>query len=628
MNNLKIIETKNNLISFRIRVDPPMSSNSENIIFEIQTDAGKVLESSDMINNLLISPDDEQSDIYFPTTDTLHLNIVNVDIAYQTTSGLKSHYIDSGNDNENPKEYATPQNTQMLPLITWDTDSIHRDENYLLAVDNNSMFVHELDHSDLTSILIEKDLSINDEILKMFHYKNQLWLSSKANFRKILVDKYDNPELDIFSLDETIDNNSFDLISFVDDFIWATNSYLGIVKKISKNSFEVISEYSGFDAPVNIIYSKYHKDYIVVGNHSLWILNNGNPIRKQYAAGQTVLDFAISDNGNVAIIFRKDDLINIRVIDSSFEKILFMENVNNSESAKCIAVNDNFYFVIEKQSNASESYKAEHYYFDTELKSVKTLTSDNRIARPPSHVDVTPPLKKAEIIFPVSGSWIQAGTETEILWKSTESASSNIKIDLLRDGEFFYNIAGSVPNTGVHIWDVRSDIADGETYQIRIEWISPTPSSENIDISSFFIISSMTQPDIEFEAPLSKLAGIIYNREHVFNIMNNGLIGAYDIIANEFKGLFETGLSNINHVIDNSIYIPDFSETDAFRIFVGSSIGSNNYWDSGIIESGKRSIYYGGKDLINGSVYYGHLQIRNTDGEWSNVQHFEINVPS
>jgi len=65
----------------------------------------------------------------------------------------------------------------------------------------------------------------------------------------------------------------------------------------------------------------------------------------------------------------------------------------------------------------------------------------------------------------------------------------------------------------------------------------------------------------------------------------------------------------------------------AIRVFVGSEEYLSDKWDSGVVETDKNSIYYGGGDnLTPGATYFVNIQVRDENG-WSGVQTREWIMP-
>ena len=94
-----------------------------------------------------------------------------------------------------------------------------------------------------------------------------------------------------------------------------------------------------------------------------------------------------------------------------------------------------------------------------------------------------PPLiKKVEISYPINESRIDIGSDGEILWRSSESATDIVKIELYKGGVFNSLISDSEPNTGIYVWTL-GDLEGGTDYQIKLSWIGATELPENEDIS-------------------------------------------------------------------------------------------------------------------------------------------------
>ena len=84
-----------------------------------------------------------------------------------------------------------------------------------------------------------------------------------------------------------------------------------------------------------------------------------------------------------------------------------------------------------------------------------------------------------------SSSW-ETGTSRYINWTSTGSIL-NIKIELYKNGEFEMEITSSTTNNGEYYWNLPSELADSNQYQVKITDVS-NPST--YDYSDYFEIKN------------------------------------------------------------------------------------------------------------------------------------------
>ncbi|MFX1572565.1 MAG: Ser-Thr-rich GPI-anchored membrane family protein [Promethearchaeota archaeon] len=102
----------------------------------------------------------------------------------------------------------------------------------------------------------------------------------------------------------------------------------------------------------------------------------------------------------------------------------------------------------------------------------------------------TPEVDSLTITSPESLTVWEMGTSQDITWTSTGSIS-DVKIELLKDGEFVLEIVASTDNDGSYTWDIPTDLEDGIDYQIKI---SDVANPDTYDESSNFTLSSEEIP--------------------------------------------------------------------------------------------------------------------------------------
>ena len=184
-----------------------------------------------------------------------------------------------------------------------------------------------------------------------------------------------------------------------------------------------------------------------------------------------------------------------------------------------------------------------------------------------------------KIITPDSSCQWETDRSEEITWISTD-ISSNVKIEVYKNGIFIMEIEASAPNDGSYTWTIPSGFVDGVDYQIKISDIS-NPStyafSEEFEIynPSIFVISPDTSCSWEV------YQSYIINWTSIGTIPYVGL-ELYDddtfvmqIIANtsndgEFNWIIPSGLADSD---DYQIKIIDvakvstFAYSDEFEIY-------------------------------------------------------------
>jgi len=138
------------------------------------------------------------------------------------------------------------------------------------------------------------------------------------------------------------------------------------------------------------------------------------------------------------------------------------------------------------------------------------------------------------VTSPDGGESWQQGSYQTITWMST-GLTGNLAIDLYKSGSFLFNIGSAAVDAGIFSWDIPSDLAAGDDYQIRIHQGAVDDYSKND-----FSISSSAPP------------GIILSRSVLnFGAAQSQTTASQDVLVSNSGGgtLYWTATANQNWLL-------------------------------------------------------------------------------
>ena len=635
-----IHQGNHNLIPFSCEIQNGFEYN-DRINFELKSHS--YLDYSNIINFETI--ENENHGTYIPQDkydNITHSPWIDIEIIGYSKSGIKK-YSHQSNNNLNIKK------TYNLPKFSWEIPNYFEKEKI-----TNSLWIggeHKINHINYIddSAINISELNLTGKVKKIVFDKNNCYITTNQKIYHFKIEEFvDDDIIDSkFQIQKEINNNNREIIDLLKDgILWSLCRYTGKIITRNAENFEIINQFEGFDAPKKIIWSKFHKDYFIAGTNILWKFDEGNYKAIYYIENYEIIDFDISDNGQICLIFNSYNNGLIKILHHNLHGTLLHEIIEESVLRFCTYCHNNdnklFYILseffkydqptrkIEKENN----YKFNNYIFNIQEQQLSIIEKESDVYYP---VEINRPeelTKKVNIYYPDSNSSFIKGEKIEILWDSTESINDYIRLELIRHDEIF-SIIDETPNNGIYTWEIPSDLEEDSEYQIKITWIGATELPINIDISEKFMILDHDIIDPLEYANYS--IGIKYDtsKNHIINVLNNGLMGYFDLYEEKFYGLFEIKdnenevINNVSCLGKNDIFHSKMNNINAIRIFVGSKENLSDMWDSGIIETDANSIYYGGgNNLIPGNTYYLGMQFRDEDNKWSKVQKKEFKMPN
>ena len=362
----------------------------------------------------------------------------------------------------------------------------------------------------------------------------------------------------------------------------------------------------------------------------MWQFKDGVKTAKYSIQGYRIADIAVSPDGYLCMLFYSDTNDIIRIIKPDLYAISISETIKNGKAKYCTYCDQGiFYILVELNSGL---YDLASYVFDSRKGLLGVYEDRAEIFETETTTTPAIPTKKVELDYPNGEEWINVLDSVEIKWRSSASASDIVKIELYKGEVLRLIISNSAPNTGIYKWDVPASIINGDDYKIKITWLSSVESADNSDISDKdFVITNVIASTTTTTTPstLSSI-GIGFNpvTRQVVNVLRNGLIGYFDLNDYMFYGLFQTELSDITCMATRGNRFKEYSNVSAVRIFVGSDEHLSDKWDSGVVKTDKKSMYYGGGDNLEpGETYYVNIQVYDSMHGWSGTQTRELTMP-
>jgi hypothetical protein len=641
-----IQQGNNNLLPFSCIVEQGQSSGNF-INFELES-AQSYFDSSVLINNLTKKSALQDSDTYIPQEDSNidHNNIFHVELIAKDSSGISKYNVRA---QEELYEYEDFKDSFNIPKFSWSNELFSNSET---TIENNhgSVWIgdstNKLRHLHYTSDSVKQvyamDAEAEPHTIIFEKNKSNTFLTTRNSLTNLSIDDFwktetiDNQtatgiESEIVT-NLSIGNSNQDVMGLIEnDKLWSLQSYYGKAIERDPVTLEIIEEYTGFDAPHKIIWSKYHQAYFVAGTYILWKFVDGNKTAIYSVKDYKIADIDVAPSGHICLILDSDNDDIIRILKPNLYGIALNQTISDGTARFCKYCDQGIFYIL------VESYSVSTYVFSSYLFNTKnnTLEVIEEIAEISTTTTTTTPAitaNKVEVIYPILDDYVNIGEEIEILWNSTESTTDKVKIELYKGGNLYSTIITETNNNGIYKWKVPKSIVEASDYQVKITWIAATDFPANSDMGGNFIISSAVTTTTTTTKSNYHSIGIGFNskRRHVVNVLNNGLVGYANLNDKMFYGLYQVDESDISDVTCMAVRDDLFqkvSNVSAIRVFVGSEEYLSDKWDSGIIETDKNSIYYGGGDnLTPGETYFVNIQVRDETG-WSGVQTKEWIMP-
>jgi len=588
-----------------------------------------------------------QSDIYVPQTDESyykHNSKLYVDVITEHDYGMsdvRTHVEPQAYDFVEIKEAFN------IPIFSWSND-IFSNANSIATTTTttpigfDSAFWCGTNDKKLVKVDFNTETSIERDTFDVAQYVNYILKSNDTNKIYVslqndlriysgdkFIDSYKNSQY--FSLGNNTDNRL--MVLYDTSCIWAVESYNGKIVKMNKDDLSDIAEYSGFDAPFKVLYSKYHNYYFVIGRHILWRFENGVKTNIYQIGDYWIEDAAISDNGELCLLFKNGTYNLIRILKNNLYDFCFDIKLNNTHNTKYCKYCNNQFIVLDELLIEGFDYIADNYIFDLNKLAYKTVRIQEAVSVTTTTTTQLPTTSAIQVESPDGAEYWTIGEIYDIKWASDRSSSDNVKIELYQNGYLYYVITSKTNNSGIYAWTIPTDIKEGTDYKIRITWLASTSASNYDESNSNFAIVPyvVTTTTTTTTEPYSQYSiGIDWDKDsnYLVVLLRSGLFAVIDLNDDSVYGLInsELGLISSFALSDNEIDI--FGIQTKVRIFVGSEENYSDRWDSGIIETRNTSMLYGGgNNLIAGKKYYVNIQTYSEQAGWGEVAVKEFVMP-
>jgi len=519
----------------------------------------------------------------------------------------------------------TTTTTSLGPTTTTTTTPLFK---HSLWIGNTTHSLYRLEYNT-ESASIEDEESLDSIVNRVLFgvNNNKMYVSTNDNLYKYSVGNYvEGTEVTQLLSEANDDKMIMDFYETSNDSVWSLNAYKGKVIQMDPDDLSQSTECSNFDAPFKIVKSIYHDAYFVAGTHVVWKIADGVTTAIYEINDYSIVDIDVSETGFLCIIINGQSEDIIRVLDTDLYTFLLDERITEGKLRFCEYCNEGKFYILSELNTSGTSYSASHYVFDSNNKVLDKTDSIQDIVLTTTTTTIGEVTTSVEVRFPNGGESFALGESYEIKWLSSKAIDDVVKIELYKGGAFYSEIVSQTPNTGIYEWIVPSNVDEGEDYQIRITWITASVNEEDYDQSAdnFSILSSAltttttTIPTISQEA-----IGIDFATESnwVVIVLKSGLVSIFELSSNKTYGLIESGVSNAKCMAVSPIVSGGFTSQTKVRIFVGSQPNWSDLWDSGIIETDLKSMFYGaGNNLEPGGKYYANIQVFCEEYGWGEIQ--------
>lgn len=628
-----IVQNHSGIIPFGFFVESGFVDSS---VINFTIESISQMNNNEIVANLFASGQTSASETYIPEDEScksVHNPLTYVDVIAQDASGIKEISV------RTQKEiygYEIPNENYVfnIPKFAWDYDdeeeSSEEKTGYVwLGTSDKTMSQVHYDSSGVS--IVNTISNTTSEIYKIYFNPNDsdMYVSGYDHLARYNFSVYKN-STEINEMVEVENDNT--LISWANSSaVYSTDSYSGKVIIADKDTFETISEISGFDAPFKVVYSIYHGYHFVAGTNILWKLYaNGTKTPVYSAKGYKIVDIDVAENGMVCILL-SGNVNTIRVLDKNLYSMVVNKEIANSILRFCKYCGKGiFYVLVEINSSGSATslyYQSRNYVVDTIKKEINDYPAASNVVSKVEDVVFPELTKKIELHSPIGGeTWLEDSTQV-IKWGSTESINDAVSIELIKGTQTVGIISANNTNAGQYTWTISNTYAIGTDYKIKVTWLAAGNGYSDTSNSAFTITN--VAPIVVPQNVQGGAIGIdysVYNNTIVI-ALKEGYLGMFDLDDFVFHGLYDSGTKNVLSMAVKDGAIAKISSNSKIRVFVGSDVYLSDMWDSGEITTNKKSIYYAGKRLAPGKKYYVNLQTYSDKLGWSDVQTREFIMP-
>lgn len=595
------------------------------------------------------------------TSDNTFLNFSNVSNPNNDIETQNTTYVQSNNDanfsptffldlitntpsqnvsvstNINNKDKHMAKYTFVIPKFTWSKYDYDKGTSTITgsAWIGSESSLCKVDYSNEKATIVST-FAFDSDLQNIYFdtTSNLVFISTYDHLYKYTFDHYINTNNDytlLMNKEKYLFNNDREKMTlYNDDTIFGPAPYDNKIN-LRNSNLQLIDEFDGFDSPQKIIKSSFHNFYIVSGTNVLWKYDASTSSKSSiyFIEDYTISDFAVNKDGKVCLLLTNDSNSILRILDSNFFKILYENKITNGNFKWCNVCNDQFYAIAELDGGTAQ-YVLGHYIYNITKGTMSITNTNNTIQKNEESSSDEPATSKIEVTYPNGGEKIQFDDEVNILWKSTESITDNVKIELFNDEELVNIIASVAPNSGSFKWAVPSTLDIASTYKIKISLLTANnnPDDSGESDADFTITDYASSSGIAV-SEYNKIVGIGFDdkNEQIVIATSDGFLGLFDLSSKTLYGLFNLGIDSINSIGVRNERVKTLSSVSKIRIFVGSALNLNDMWDSGEIETDLSSIFYTGKALLSGETYYINIQVYSEAFGFSDIQTKKIIMP-
>jgi hypothetical protein len=464
-----------------------------------------------------------------------------------------------------------------------------------------------------------------DKIL-LAENENKMYVSTPAKLYTYAVD-YCQTENQVKQLIFSTNTERALIDNYKNSYIWAVQAYNNKVTQMDPSDLSVVTEYSEFDAPFKIVESKYHKAYFVGGTHILWKIDQTtNIVSNIYSiGGYNLVDFDVSESGVVCMLFDGVSDNIVRVLKNDLYSLMLNEKINGNLRFCKYCNEGKFYFISELDMADSYSYSATHYVYDSNAKTLGRFSSSDSVSLTTTTTTSGTTSDAVQITYPIGAEQLEIGHDIDVKWISSKSLSDFVKIELYKGNVYNSTISSKTENTGIFGWKIPANTVEGYDYKIQITWLSASSNPSNVSMSGNFAILSAVPVTTTTTTTLltQKAVGIDYDKEvnWVVIMLGSGSFMVFDLTTFKVYGLIDSGVQNAVCVAARTAKVRVAGVQSKVRVYVGSQQYQNDKWDSGVVETTLKSIYYGGgNNLQPGQTYWLHIQTYSEESGWSELQ--------
>ena len=624
-----VIQNQANLIPFSLIIEQGFVDSSV-IGFTIEPNDGNNVagfSTNEIIATLFANSSTKTtSAVYVPEAEDAavrHDPFIYADVMGRSDSGISAVNLRTQSE---LYEYEELSNVFNIPRFTWEVEKTGEADSGIQGnvwVGTTDSTINRIEYSNVFANNVYSANTVSENY-KLYFHNNNLYLSGYDNLARYAVNEYWDKGIDIY-ISNGIANTSEELFSWANEVVvFSTAAYSGKVIVRDAGNLDQLAQFAGFDAPFKIIWSPYHACHLVAGTSFLWQLFSDGTKKAVYGAkNYTIVDIDCSPNGRVCVLLHGLNNDVISLLDSNLYKLLVQSSVTDGHVRFCKYCKENLFYVLAENS----SYTQTHYVLDTTLKTITPYVASTLL----SNATTTALNPEGDIVmtYPVGGENLLIGNTYSITWTSPQNIVDLVSIELDLAGKKVDTIANQTQNTGSFDWTVSSTYAPSNDYRIKIAYVTangdagPTSSPLPFSISPAHAAPSLVQVN-------GNAIGIVYSKDNdrIIIVLQNGMVGMFDMSSYQFIGPFDSGIRNIISLDANDRTSVRFTQNDEVRMFVGSAPYLSDKWDSGVVVTNCKSMYYGGgNNLEPGGEYFVNVQIYSVGNGWSEVQTRKFTMP-